>query len=537
MIYDSDLRDETDDGVRLILDTARAVHEPSLLLQWCVKRETIEHLRELKVEDPHLFIVIVDDRGGEHREVVPLDQLRKLVYFYRPGLHEIHATIVWPTSDRMEIAQMRRELLKVSSYRDPMHRYENRVVNGTYDYDGTFRLDINWWSERPEYLEWRRSLPPPPEEVEPEEGEESEESGLALVEESEEEERDEVEFRFTRQLDSDAIRTGTYAKTFGYAKTFLQVADGYFAKEPSAWEKWWVNLWFGGEAAHDQCHFRRRRLVAYTLQPPLVALFIATTTTVRALIALFFSLFGRRGVDYAAIVHPFNNEIHDVYRNAESDKETSKSVFVYDTEGNKRPLGTLWWWFTPAVPLAIFLAMNILFLAQVLFSDEYVMSDFRNAVLPAAGFALSIPFLVTIMTAFVMAGGAFIGALVAMFSGVLEPLKAPSQDFFAGEWRRTRQVFGFIGRPFVRLANWWDTRSERKAQQKRDREEAEKRARREALAVRFAPDAFGRRFEHVVCDGVDTPKDVRKVPFSLRRTAVLRFEEMKYRVCKPFARR
>jgi hypothetical protein len=46
----------------------------------------------------------------------------------------------------------------------------------------------------------------------------------------------------------------------------IDMPTGCFAKEPSDTEKKWVNFFFKNKAV-DQCEFRRRRMLAYTVQP------------------------------------------------------------------------------------------------------------------------------------------------------------------------------------------------------------------------------------------------------------------------------
>ncbi len=80
-----------------------------------------------------------------------------------------------------------------------------------------------------------------------------------------------------------------------------------FAKEPAEWEKAWVNHFFHARA-HDQCHFRKRRLFAYTVQPPLMTLI----WLVRVLFAAFFLSCGRRGINFTPIIHPLRGDLEDV---------------------------------------------------------------------------------------------------------------------------------------------------------------------------------------------------------------------------------
>jgi hypothetical protein len=46
----------------------------------------------------------------------------------------------------------------------------------------------------------------------------------------------------------------------------VDVPSEIFANPPPAWEAAWVNLWFKNECI-DQCHYRRRRMFAYSIQP------------------------------------------------------------------------------------------------------------------------------------------------------------------------------------------------------------------------------------------------------------------------------
>ncbi len=53
----------------------------------------------------------------------------------------------------------------------------------------------------------------------------------------------------------------------------MTIDKEHFAPEPSEWEKWWVNLWHGGEMPIDQCRFWHRRPTAYTIQPIAMTLY------------------------------------------------------------------------------------------------------------------------------------------------------------------------------------------------------------------------------------------------------------------------
>lgn len=107
---------------------------------------------------------------------------------------------------------------------------------------------------------------------------------------------------------------------FGVHKFEVSVPKEVFAKEPPAWEKKWVN-WFFENKPKDQCYFRRRRLLAYSIQPPLVLvtfleLEIATLFIIGGLL-----LFGTRGIGFRKILHPFAEPFSSIR------DETEGSVF------------------------------------------------------------------------------------------------------------------------------------------------------------------------------------------------------------------
>lgn len=82
---------------------------------------------------------------------------------------------------------------------------------------------------------------------------------------------------------------------FGVHKFEISVPKEVFAKEPPAWEKKWVNLFWGGKST-DQCHYRKKRLFAYSFQlilflPILASIELAVGAIISALL-----LFGTKGI-------------------------------------------------------------------------------------------------------------------------------------------------------------------------------------------------------------------------------------------------
>lgn len=77
------------------------------------------------------------------------------------------------------------------------------------------------------------------------------------------------------------------------------VPNECFAPEPAEWEKTWVNYFFTRKVM-DQCEFRRRRIVAYTLQP----LFMTLNIAVRALLLTLSTVLGLRAWSIGPLLHP-----------------------------------------------------------------------------------------------------------------------------------------------------------------------------------------------------------------------------------------
>lgn len=135
-----------------------------------------------------------------------------------------------------------------------------------------------------------------------------------------------------------------------YGSVDVVVPDGYFAKEPAAWEKWWVNLWYESKPV-NQCHFRRRRLLAYSLQPPVVLGYVLCRTFLSLAHVLVLLLCGIRKIQYKAIGHPF------IYNRWDATPKKLSSIFLENSSGVKRhPLSFL------SVPLVQLVILGLLVL-------------------------------------------------------------------------------------------------------------------------------------------------------------------------------
>lgn len=125
-----------------------------------------------------------------------------------------------------------------------------------------------------------------------------------------------------------------------------------FAPEPSAWEKAWVNHFFR-EKPIDQCHFRRRRMFAYMVQP----FILLALGLVKFLFFLAATLIGSRGWSPKYLFGPLTYALEDSW-----EVLLGGSVFIRRLPEDKDPLaaeGSLAWYLirkfclVPLMPLVI----------------------------------------------------------------------------------------------------------------------------------------------------------------------------------------
>lgn len=114
-----------------------------------------------------------------------------------------------------------------------------------------------------------------------------------------------------------------------YGSVDVVVPDGYFAKEPPAWERWWVNLWYESKPV-NRCHFRKRRLLAYSIQPLVVLVYVLCRGFLSLAHTLVLLLCGIRKIQYEAILHPFT------YDRWDAAPDDLSSVFLENSSGVKR---------------------------------------------------------------------------------------------------------------------------------------------------------------------------------------------------------
>ncbi|MFA4818299.1 MAG: hypothetical protein WC621_00470 [Patescibacteria group bacterium] len=161
------------------------------------------------------------------------------------------------------------------------------------------------------------------------------------------------------------------AGDWGEVRIDVDVSPEFFAKEPPAWEKRWVNLWFERKMPRHQCKYRKRRMLAYSIQPPLVLAFIIFISLFRFLAAVFWILFRTKTeVNLKPIVRPFEYDSNDVWWQAKTARN------FYAENKNYKERSRLVWLYHPVV---IILASALLFISDRTFGGLFLASHFFSA--------------------------------------------------------------------------------------------------------------------------------------------------------------
>lgn len=103
---------------------------------------------------------------------------------------------------------------------------------------------------------------------------------------------------------------------FKPASVKVVVPKELFAKEPPEWEKWWVNVCFSNPPK-DQCDYRKRRLIAYTVQPIWFLLLFA----IRAFVTTFV-LFCGKAPSLKPLFHLTSTDTGDIW------EDGTNSIFI-----------------------------------------------------------------------------------------------------------------------------------------------------------------------------------------------------------------
>lgn len=137
------------------------------------------------------------------------------------------------------------------------------------------------------------------------------------------------------------------------AKITVHVPKEAFAKEPPKWEQKWVN-WFYETKPVDQCQYRRRRILAYTVQPFIISVWFILKMVFNSVLVCFNGvILGKRDTEWRSIIRPF---LYD----ADDNGYNRSSVYFTKKDGK-----------TQYLPLFLFNPATIVFGMMVMWAILY----------------------------------------------------------------------------------------------------------------------------------------------------------------------
>jgi len=67
---------------------------PTVALRWCLVPEEIAYLKDKKIPNPHILLLVVNDRRCVDRQLLPISDLMTYISFNHLGDNTVWATIV-----------------------------------------------------------------------------------------------------------------------------------------------------------------------------------------------------------------------------------------------------------------------------------------------------------------------------------------------------------------------------------------------------------------------------------------------------------
>jgi hypothetical protein len=426
--------------------------DATLPIRWCIHRSVIDRLKEKRDRygqciRPFLLICVLKEVMGRKKEVerklVPLTHIMEFLTFYSPGEYTVRAFIVWSSKGD------RAELANYFLTKQDVHTFRNEL----FDYIG----------EEPQF---------------------------DLTEPS-------------CLWDSDGRR-------FEMGEVRVQVSEEFFAPEPPKWVKRIVNSQFMNSLSSkpaDQCAFRRKAILAFTIQPLCLAVWLPLRLVIMIAVFLFFFLGGFwRGLTLRPFLYFWRAGFTEV-----NSRETyflmNNNVFFEkrDQQGNylgEQPF--LLRFFMPWLVLLYLSAGGTYFWAFKAYGLE-------NPFVFGSTVVVALVLLVPIVTLVVSI------LLAETIDKAMEKVKgiAPKR-LVSFVWQRSDGIRGG-------LLVWKKSRKEAIEQRKQSREER----REQRWATEISP---------VVCTEASANTSLGTLPLTRSRKVYLRVKAFKNKICRPIAK-
>ena len=289
---------------------------------WRASTEILDYLKEKKIPMSRAFVTlsIFNEKDREvNRYFAPLKQALEYVDFYESGKHKIRAA-VWYTRSQKSDSQISRfvcERLNSISYRHDIFHFTNKEVLSRL----AMELDNEVVYLEPLYINKKS-----------------------------------VEYDVTGD-NGQVSKSVREVDVYDTDTVEVEVAKEFFAKEPPPWRKKWVN-YFHESPARDQCHYRRRAIFAFSVQPFLMLAWVVSVILVRAFRGFFALLCGMRGINVVNVFRPFACDLYDVCR-----WEGNTSIFFHKENMSLRHPAI--WFMMPTMMIGLFLAVSFVWLLVV----------------------------------------------------------------------------------------------------------------------------------------------------------------------------
>lgn len=292
----------------------------SIPVSWCIKPDAIKDLTEKFGPDPAVVLIVAPTENyhisKEVRKIVPLRDLMAYLDFKVAGTNKIWAFISQHNAKKASSLYLDKEhgvftsmLLEADGkgwgwrFRqdipvevEPAPETEvvqNEAEEQDSDDDRDTPVDIDIEFDEEEVLDESDS------ESEDEEDDLSDDEDQDYDDEDDDVDDEEDDSDEPEEEDGPRVTYKTIYEPKAWSVVEVSVPREAFAPEPAEWEKKWVNHFFSKKPV-DQCHFRRRRMFAYTVQPVLMTLQIL----VRFVITLVALMIGFRNFSLKPLLHP-----------------------------------------------------------------------------------------------------------------------------------------------------------------------------------------------------------------------------------------